>query len=41
MEGLNVGAVDIGFVGEAPSIFAQAAGAEFAYIGYEPPPESE
>lgn len=36
MEGLNLGAVDIGFVGEAPPIFAQAAGAEFAYIGYEP-----
>lgn len=36
MEGLNVGAVDVGFVGEAPPIFAQAAGAQFVYIGYEP-----
>ena len=27
LEGLNVGAVDIGYVGEAPPIFAQAAGA--------------
>ena len=26
LEGLNVGAVDVGFVGEAPPIFAQAAG---------------
>lgn len=36
MEGLNVGAVDVGFVGEAPPIFAQAAGAQFVYIGYDP-----
>ena len=36
LEGLNVGAVDIGFVGEAPPIFGQAAGARFYYIGYEP-----
>jgi sulfonate transport system substrate-binding protein len=36
LEGLNVGAVDIGFVGEAPPIFAQAAGAKFFYVGYEP-----
>jgi len=36
LEGLNVGSVDIGFVGEAPPIFAQAAGARFYYIGYEP-----
>ena len=36
MEGLNVGAVDVGFVGEAPPIFAQAAGAKFVYIGFEP-----
>ena len=26
LEGLNVGAVDVGYVGEAPPIFAQAAG---------------
>ncbi len=36
LEGLNVGAVDFGFVGEAPPIFAQAAGAQFYYIGNEP-----
>ncbi|MDB5744527.1 MAG: aliphatic sulfonates family transporter, periplasmic ligand-binding protein [Polaromonas sp.] len=36
LEGLNLGAVDVGFVGEAPPIFAQAAGAKFAYIGYDP-----
>lgn len=36
LEGLNVGSVDIGFVGEAPPIFAQAANARFYYIGYEP-----
>jgi sulfonate transport system substrate-binding protein len=36
LEGLNVGAVDVGFVGEAPPIFAQAAGARFVYVGYDP-----
>ena len=36
LEGLNVGSVDIGFVGEAPPIFAQAAGARFYYIGHDP-----
>jgi len=36
LEGLNVGAVDVGFVGEAPPIFAQAAGANFVYIGNDP-----
>ena len=42
LEGLNLGAIDVGFVGEAPPIFAQAAGAKFAYIGYEPAaPEAE
>src|SRR5690606_14231297 len=34
LEGLNVGAIDVGFVGEAPPIFAQAAGARFVYIGH-------
>src|SRR5690348_10858153 len=29
LEGLNVGAIDVGHVGEAPPIFAQAAGANF------------
>jgi sulfonate transport system substrate-binding protein len=42
LEGLNVGAVDVGFVGEAPPIFAQAAGADFVYIGNDPAaPEAE
>lgn len=36
LEGLNVGAVDFGYVGEAPPIFAQAAGAKFVYIGHDP-----
>lgn len=42
LEGLNVGAVDVGYVGEAPPIFAQAAGAQFVYIGHDPAsPEAE
>ncbi len=42
LEGLNVGSIDIGFVGEAPPIFAQAAGANFVYIGNDPAaPEAE
>jgi len=36
LEGLNVGAIDVGYVGEAPPIFAQAAGARFVYIGFDP-----
>lgn len=42
LEGLNVGSVDVGYVGEAPPIFAQAAGAGFVYIGNDPAaPEAE
>jgi len=42
LEGLNVGSVDVGFVGEAPPIFAQAAGAQFVYVGNDPAaPEAE
>jgi len=37
LEGLNVGAIDFGYVGEAPPIFAQAAGAQFVYVGHEDP----
>jgi sulfonate transport system substrate-binding protein len=37
LEGLNVGSVDFGTVGEAPPIFAQAAGADLVYVGNEPP----
>jgi len=36
LEGLNIGAVDVGYVGEAPPIFAQAAGARFVYVGNDP-----
>ena len=36
LDGLKLGAVDFGHGGEAPPIFAQAAGAEFIYIGHEP-----
>jgi sulfonate transport system substrate-binding protein len=42
LEGLNVGGIDFGTVGEAPPIFAQAAGAALVYVGNEPPsPASE
>ena len=42
LEGLNVGSVDVGHVGEAPPIFAQAAGANFVYLGNDPAaPEAE
>jgi sulfonate transport system substrate-binding protein len=42
LEGLNVGAIDFGYVGEAPPVFAQAAGADFVYTAYEiPTPHAE
>jgi sulfonate transport system substrate-binding protein len=42
LEGLNVGSIDFGTVGEAPPIFAQAAGADLVYVANEPPsPASE
>lgn len=42
LEGLNVGSIDFGTVGEAPPIFAQAAGANLVYVANEPPaPRSE
>ena len=37
LEALNVGAIDFGNTGEAPPIFAQAAGAPLLYVAYEPP----
>jgi sulfonate transport system substrate-binding protein len=37
MEGMNVGSIDIGHSGEAPPIFAQAAGTPFVYFGSQPP----
>src|SRR5882724_11372043 len=36
LEALNVGAIDFGNTGEAPPIFAQAAGATLQYVAYEP-----
>lgn len=36
LEALNVGAIDFGTVGEAPPIFAQAAGAPLLYVGAQP-----
>lgn len=36
LEGLNVGSIDFGTVGEAPPVFAQAAGADLVYVGNEP-----
>lgn len=42
LEGLNVGSIDFGTVGEAPPIFAQAAGADLLYLANQPPaPQAE
>jgi sulfonate transport system substrate-binding protein len=42
LEALNVGSIDVGHTGEAPPIFAQAAGAPLVYLAHEPPsPKSE
>lgn len=42
LEALNVGSIDIGHTGEAPPIFAQAAGAPLVYLAHEPvSPKSE
>lgn len=37
LEALNVGAIDFGDVGEAPPVFAQAAGSTFVYYGQTVP----
>src|SRR3981189_2362466 len=37
LEALNVGAIDLRNTGEAPPIFAEAAGAPIQYVAYEPP----
>ena len=37
MEALNAGSIDFGNVGEAPPVFAQAAGVNFVYFGNQPP----
>jgi sulfonate transport system substrate-binding protein len=42
LEAINVGSIDFGTVGEAPPVFAQAAGADLVYVANEPPaPASE
>lgn len=42
LEALNVGSIDVGHAGEAPPIFAQAAGAKLVYLAHEPAsPRSE
>jgi len=42
LEAMNVGAIDFAYVGEAPPIFAQAAGTDFVYTAYEvPTPHAE
>ncbi|MGO8918553.1 MAG: aliphatic sulfonate ABC transporter substrate-binding protein [Stellaceae bacterium] len=38
LEALNAGSVDFGYTGDAPPIFAQAAGARLVYVGYLPSP---
>ena len=41
-DALNVGSIDFGVTGEAPPVFAQAAGAPLLYVGAEPPaPDGE
>jgi len=37
LEAMNAGSIDYGHTGEAPPIFAQAAGAPLVYIAHEPP----
>lgn len=36
LEALNVGSIDFGWTGDAPPIFAQAAGANLVYVGAAP-----
>ena len=37
LEALNAGSIDFGNTGEAPPVFAQAAGVNFVYFGNQPP----
>lgn len=37
LEALNAGSIDFGHTGEAPPVFAQAAGAPLVYVANEPP----
>jgi len=42
LEALNVGSIDFGGTGDLPPLFAQAAGADLLYVGYQPPqPKAE
>lgn len=42
LEALNIGSVDLGGTGDIPPLFAQAAGADLAYVGWAPPmPQAE
>jgi sulfonate transport system substrate-binding protein len=42
LEAMRGGAVDIGYVGETPPVFAQAGGVPFVYVAVDPPaPKSE
>jgi aliphatic sulfonates family ABC transporter substrate-binding protein len=36
MEALNANGIDFAYTGDAPPIFAQAAGVAFVYVGYQP-----
>ena len=37
LEALSVGSLDFGLTGDAPPVFAQAAGKDLVYVGAEPP----
>src|ERR1700751_3384663 len=37
LEALNAGSIDLGNAGEAPPVFAQAAGVDLVYFGNQPP----
>lgn len=37
LEAINAGAIDFGHTGEAPPVFAQAAGSAIVYVAHEPP----
>lgn len=36
LEAINAGSIDFGYTGEAPPVFAQAAGTPLVYVAYEP-----
>lgn len=40
LEAIRAGAVDIGYVGETPPVFAQAGGVPFVYVAVDPPAPS-